>query len=79
MKVIWVVAATGPDVCPPGHKGLKRVLPIGNLCVTWMELWCPPAHEEFLVLLRTQSLLLRLMTWSWYNFWWWLKLRKTQT
>lgn len=77
--MILVVVATGPNVCPPGHKGLKRVLPNGNLCVTWMELGCSPAHEEFLVLPRTQSLLLRLMTWSWYNFWWWLKLRKTQT
>lgn len=73
------VVAAGPNVCPPGHKGLKRVLPSGNLCVTWMELWCPPACEELLVLPRTQPLLPRLMTWSWYSFWWWLKLRKTQT
>lgn len=77
--MILGVVAVGPNVCPLGHKGLKRVLPIGNLCVTRVELWCLPAHEEFLVLPRTQPLLLRLMTWSWYNFWWWLKLRKTQT
>lgn len=77
--MMLAVVAAGPNVCPPGPQGLKRVLPTGNLRVTWMELWCLPAHEELLVLPRTQPLLLRLTTWSWYNLWWWLKLRKTQT
>lgn len=35
-----------------GTRGSKHKLPIGNLCVVWMELWFPPAHEEFVVLPR---------------------------
>lgn len=58
------MVAAGPNVCSPGHEGLKHVFPMG-ICVMWMELRCPPAHEEFLVLPRTEPLLLRLMTWSW--------------